>query len=67
MSCASGAGALGSTCRFGSVHFCAAAASMVKKKGKGAKAMDTGDGGESYTYGPSVAGGGAKVRLFAAE
>ena len=40
---------------------------MVKKKGKSAKAMDTGDGGESYTYGPSVAGGGAKVRLFAAE
>ena len=36
---------------------------MVKKKGKGAKAMDTGDGGESYTYGPSVAGGGAKVRV----
>ena len=40
---------------------------VKKKKGKGTKAMDTGDGGESYTYGPSVAGGGAKVRLFAAE
>ena len=40
---------------------------MVKKKKGKAKAMDTGDGGESYTYGPSVAGGGAKVRLFAAE
>ena len=46
---------------------CSSSDMVKKKKGKGDKAMDTGDGGESYTYGPSVAGGGAKVRLFAAE